>query len=135
MPTGGSDYHGDTGPYAEAHAQLWVPPEVGERLFAALGSEPAAASMPHAADRPHDPPACRSSSSIPVEPAGDAARRPPSPPTSGSPSTGRRRPPLPSFHVWTLGCQMNRSDSEEMAGRLLAAGCAEAPASRRPTSS
>jgi tRNA-2-methylthio-N6-dimethylallyladenosine synthase len=34
---------------------------------------------------------------------------------------------LPSFHVWTLGCQMNKSDSEEMAGRLLAAGCAEAP--------
>ena len=34
---------------------------------------------------------------------------------------------LPRFHVWTLGCQMNRSDSEEMAGRLLAAGCAEVP--------
>jgi tRNA-2-methylthio-N6-dimethylallyladenosine synthase len=34
---------------------------------------------------------------------------------------------LPTFFVWTLGCQMNRSDSEEMAGRLLAAGCAEAP--------
>ncbi len=34
---------------------------------------------------------------------------------------------LPTFHVWTLGCQMNRSDSEEMAGRLLAAGCEEAP--------
>ena len=34
---------------------------------------------------------------------------------------------LPSFFVWTLGCQMNRSDSEEMAGRLLAAGCSEAP--------
>ncbi|MBM4409120.1 MAG: MiaB/RimO family radical SAM methylthiotransferase, partial [Chloroflexi bacterium] len=33
---------------------------------------------------------------------------------------------LPRFHVWTLGCQMNRSDSEEMAGRLLAAGLAEA---------
>src|SRR5258706_1601803 len=33
---------------------------------------------------------------------------------------------LPSFYFWTLGCQMNRSDSEEMAGRLLAAGCAEA---------
>lgn len=33
---------------------------------------------------------------------------------------------LPRFHVWTLGCQMNRSDSEEMAGALLAAGCAEA---------
>jgi len=34
---------------------------------------------------------------------------------------------LPRFHVWTLGCQMNRSDSEEMVGRLLAAGCEEAP--------
>src|SRR6186997_496411 len=34
---------------------------------------------------------------------------------------------LPSFHVWTLGCQMNRSDSEEMAGALAAAGCSEAP--------
>ncbi len=33
---------------------------------------------------------------------------------------------LPRFHVWTLGCQMNHSDSEEMAGRLLAAGCEEA---------
>jgi tRNA-2-methylthio-N6-dimethylallyladenosine synthase len=33
---------------------------------------------------------------------------------------------LPSFHVWTLGCQMNMSDSEEMAGALLAAGCSEA---------
>ncbi len=35
---------------------------------------------------------------------------------------------LPRFHVWTLGCQMNRSDSEEMAGRLLAAGLEEATA-------
>ncbi|MCU0505383.1 MAG: tRNA (N6-isopentenyl adenosine(37)-C2)-methylthiotransferase MiaB [Chloroflexi bacterium] len=34
----------------------------------------------------------------------------------------------PSFFVWTLGCQMNKSDSEEMAGRLLAAGCPEAGA-------
>src|SRR5512141_2729432 len=34
---------------------------------------------------------------------------------------------LPRFHMWTLGCQMNRSDSEEMAGALLAAGCSEAP--------
>ena len=33
---------------------------------------------------------------------------------------------LPNFHVWTLGCQMNMSDSEEMAGALLAAGCSEA---------
>ncbi len=33
---------------------------------------------------------------------------------------------MPRFHLWTLGCQMNRSDSEEMAGRLLAVGCEEA---------
>jgi tRNA-2-methylthio-N6-dimethylallyladenosine synthase len=33
---------------------------------------------------------------------------------------------LPRFHVWTLGCQMNHSDSEEMAGALRAAGCTEA---------
>jgi tRNA-2-methylthio-N6-dimethylallyladenosine synthase len=33
---------------------------------------------------------------------------------------------LPRFHMWTLGCQMNRSDSEELAGRLLQAGCEEA---------
>jgi hypothetical protein len=42
LATGGSDYHGDTGPYAAAHAELWVPPEVGERLMAALAS-----SRPH----------------------------------------------------------------------------------------
>lgn len=28
VSTGGSDYHGDTSTYAEAHAGLWVPPEV-----------------------------------------------------------------------------------------------------------
>jgi predicted metal-dependent phosphoesterase TrpH len=28
VATGGSDYHGDTMTYAEAHAGLWVPPEV-----------------------------------------------------------------------------------------------------------
>jgi tRNA-2-methylthio-N6-dimethylallyladenosine synthase len=33
---------------------------------------------------------------------------------------------MPSFFMWTLGCQMNQSDSEEMAGQLLAAGCARA---------
>lgn len=40
VPTGGSDYHGDTGPYAAAHAELWVPPEVGDRLVAVLGGSP-----------------------------------------------------------------------------------------------
>jgi predicted metal-dependent phosphoesterase TrpH len=34
--TGGSDYHGDFGPYAETHAALWVPPEVGTELRAAI---------------------------------------------------------------------------------------------------
>jgi tRNA-2-methylthio-N6-dimethylallyladenosine synthase len=33
---------------------------------------------------------------------------------------------LPTFSMWTLGCQMNVSDSEEMAGQLLAAGCERA---------
>ncbi|HEX8940673.1 MAG TPA: tRNA (N6-isopentenyl adenosine(37)-C2)-methylthiotransferase MiaB [Candidatus Limnocylindrales bacterium] len=45
------------------------------------------------------------------------------------PRLGEFRPEdqvLPRFHLWTLGCQMNRSDAEEMAGALLAAGCAEA---------
>ena len=36
MATGGSDYHGDLGTYAEAHASLWVPPEVGEGLLRVL---------------------------------------------------------------------------------------------------
>jgi tRNA-2-methylthio-N6-dimethylallyladenosine synthase len=34
---------------------------------------------------------------------------------------------MPTFHIWTLGCQMNQSDSEEMAGQLLSAGCERAP--------
>jgi predicted metal-dependent phosphoesterase TrpH len=34
--TGGSDYHGDLGPYAETHAVLWVPPEVGVELKSAI---------------------------------------------------------------------------------------------------
>jgi predicted metal-dependent phosphoesterase TrpH len=32
VPTGGSDYHGDLGTYAEAHARIWVPPEVAEGI-------------------------------------------------------------------------------------------------------
>ena len=38
VPTGGSDYHGDLGPYSESHARLWVPPEVGQGLIARLGA-------------------------------------------------------------------------------------------------
>jgi tRNA-2-methylthio-N6-dimethylallyladenosine synthase len=51
--------------------------------------------------------------------------------TAADPRVAEFRPEgavLPRFWIWTLGCQMNRSDSEEMAGRLLAAGCSEAPA-------
>lgn len=36
LATGGTDYHGDLGPYAETRARLWVPPAVGEALLAAL---------------------------------------------------------------------------------------------------
>ena len=36
--TGGTDYHGDLGPYAEAHAGLWVPPQVGETILQRLES-------------------------------------------------------------------------------------------------
>ncbi len=31
--TGGTDYHGDLGSYADAHSALWVPPEVGEAIL------------------------------------------------------------------------------------------------------
>jgi hypothetical protein len=36
VPTGGTDYHGDQGPYADAHARLWVPDALRERVEAAL---------------------------------------------------------------------------------------------------
>jgi hypothetical protein len=38
LSTGGTDYHGDTGTYAESHAQLWVPAEIGDTLLARLGA-------------------------------------------------------------------------------------------------
>jgi predicted metal-dependent phosphoesterase TrpH len=37
VATGGSDYHGDLGPYAETHGRLWVPPEVGANLLTRIG--------------------------------------------------------------------------------------------------
>ncbi len=36
IATGGSDYHGDLGPYSATHAQLWVPDEVGQGLVGRL---------------------------------------------------------------------------------------------------
>jgi predicted metal-dependent phosphoesterase TrpH len=37
LATGGTDYHGDTGSYAESHAQIWVPPEAADALLARIG--------------------------------------------------------------------------------------------------
>jgi tRNA-2-methylthio-N6-dimethylallyladenosine synthase len=64
---------------------------------------------------------------VPPRPADGAARRPSAPDDERLSEYLLDARALPSFHIWTLGCQMNRSDSEEMAGHLLAAGCAEAP--------
>lgn len=63
----------------------------------------------------------------PPTPGGDAPRTPPAPDDARLEQFRPEERSLPSFFVWTLGCQMNKSDSEEMAGRLLAAGCPEAP--------
>jgi predicted metal-dependent phosphoesterase TrpH len=38
LATGGSDYHGDTGTYAESHARLWVPAKAGAALKDALAA-------------------------------------------------------------------------------------------------
>jgi predicted metal-dependent phosphoesterase TrpH len=35
VETGGSDYHGDLGTYAESHSRLWVPPEVADGIVGA----------------------------------------------------------------------------------------------------
>lgn len=37
LRTGGTDYHGDTGSYAESHAQCWVPAEAADELLARVG--------------------------------------------------------------------------------------------------
>jgi predicted metal-dependent phosphoesterase TrpH len=46
VKTGGSDFHGDTGTYAEIHQTTWVPAAIGERLLNALArrTEPVVAS-------------------------------------------------------------------------------------------
>src|SRR5260370_20512725 len=44
------------------------------------------------------------------------------PPARGEPITTTR---ARSFHIWTIGCQMNAADSESLARRLLAAGYVE----------
>ncbi|HYN69265.1 MAG TPA: hypothetical protein VEX41_03535, partial [Candidatus Eisenbacteria bacterium] len=53
LEAGGSDYHGDRGTYAEAHARLWVPPSVEAPLRAAI--EAAHASRGRSAAAEFDP--------------------------------------------------------------------------------
>ena len=38
VPSGGSDYHGDSMTYAESHAGLWVPPLVADRVREAIAA-------------------------------------------------------------------------------------------------
>ena len=113
LATGGSDYHGDTMDYAEAQATTWVPDAVGEpRLLEALGpvSARSAARPGHAPSRGRRRPA--GSTSCPLGSRGASRARG----GAGVAEFVTDDVVLPRFHVWTLGCQMNRSDSEEMAG-------------------
>jgi tRNA-2-methylthio-N6-dimethylallyladenosine synthase len=73
-----------------------------------------------------DPPGLASARREPFAAPRAPARRPP----RVDPSVAEFRPEaetMPAFFIWTLGCQMNQSDSEEMAGQLLAVGCPPAP--------
>jgi 3',5'-nucleoside bisphosphate phosphatase len=47
IKTGGSDFHGDSGSYAEIHAATWVPETVGERLLNALARRPETVAAGH----------------------------------------------------------------------------------------
>ncbi len=47
VKTGGSDFHGDTGSYAEMHSRTWVPEVVGERLLNALAQRPGIVQAGH----------------------------------------------------------------------------------------
>ena len=51
VETGGTDYHGDIGPYALDHAALVMPDELVARLREALGSRASVATGGHAAAR------------------------------------------------------------------------------------
>ena len=120
VASGGSDYHGDTMTLQEAEARTWVPRAAAEGLLEAIGWRGG----------------CLSGRALPVldmlpPSAGAGARQAMAEPALAEFVT--EAVTQPAFHVWTLGCQMNHSDSEEMAGALLAAGCAEAEELIRPT--
>jgi predicted metal-dependent phosphoesterase TrpH len=47
VASGGTDYHGDEGSYAEAVAETWVPDDVAERMLALLSEgRPARRTLP-----------------------------------------------------------------------------------------
>ena len=46
LATGGSDYHGDTSTYAEAHAVLHVPDSVGDAVLTAISERQAGSAAP-----------------------------------------------------------------------------------------
>ena len=130
LATGGSDYHGDTGCVRRGDAD-----DLRAARRRPTGCSRRLRSAPRSSVR-------RPRREIELDDHAHAAgvRRP----TSGVDARAARRlhdelaefttddVALPRFHVWTLGCQMNHSDSEEMAGALAAAGCAEAPILSRP---
>ena len=121
LATGGSDYHGDTGTYAEAMRTTYVPRAMADRLMAAIDETAAMQTVAGLST-------AVSTRMLPVfdaRPAALGSARPKVADELTEFTTDEIA--LPSFHVWTLGCQMNHSDSEEMAGALAAAGCAEAP--------
>jgi predicted metal-dependent phosphoesterase TrpH len=39
VATGGTDYHGDDASYGQAHAEVWVPPEVGDSVLESLAAD------------------------------------------------------------------------------------------------
>src|SRR5213082_593243 len=55
----------------------------------------------------------------------EGADRPSRPPQGRELSPASPRVRARSFHIWTIGCQMNAADSESLARRLLAAGYQE----------
>ena len=124
VATGGTDYHGDVDT-VRRRPRAAVGPARGRRWRSGRPSGQARRQTDDRAPRP------RPRAADPRDRPAGAGRAPRAPAAPADARLGEYLPEarrLPRFHVWTLGCQMNRSDSEEMAGRLLAAGCAEAPA-------
>ena len=132
VATGGSDYHGDTehlcrgargavGPARgrDRAGRRWRHGRRRRRLAGTAMTDRSTPTQPRALPMLDFVPPTTVEPRRPAAPADDRLAEYLPEPRS-----------LPRFHVWTLGCQMNRSDSEEMAGRLLAAGCEEADDAR-----